>query len=368
MICLDNYNIKELNIKWLRSHIGYVGQEPVLFAGTIADNIAYGLNPEAGAHDEVAKKEEIMAKVIAAAKLANAHDFISEFPKGYDTDVGSNGVAMSGGQKQRIAIARALIKKPAVLLLDEATSALDAVSERIVQQSIDALAEAKAQTTIIIAHRLSTIRNADKICAIRDGRIAEMGTHDELIAKNGIYADLVRLQMQHADEEEEEIIRMDDVEEAGLVSREGRSHTQSADHGPAGRRYSKLSTHSDVEAAVTAVPEEPKASSKKVELTEEESSSVARRIQKMIFAHPVVLSIGIVGAMVFGAIFPCWGLMLAEAQNAFFLDDTDEIRSRTSLFASFFILLAGCALFGSIGQYYGVVAVSRTFVSVYSFI
>lgn len=124
--------------------ISYVGQEPILFSGSIADNIAYGLNPDIAntnstVSNRILSKEELKAKVVEAAKLANAHEFITAFPQGYDTDVGSNGVAMSGGQKQRIAIARALIKKPSVLLLDEATSALDATSERIVQQSIDAL-------------------------------------------------------------------------------------------------------------------------------------------------------------------------------------------------------------------------------------
>ena len=205
---MDGYDIKQLNIKWLRSNIGYVGQEPVLFAGTIGDNIAYGLNLEeeersekhisiiqednTDEEQEQMKKEKLQQKIITAAQAANAHDFISLFPKGYDTDVGSNGVAMSGGQKQRIAIARALIKKPAVLLLDEATSALDAASERIVQQSIDALAESKAQTTIIIAHRLSTIRNADKIVVVDGGQIVEIGSHDELLASNpsGLYAQL----------------------------------------------------------------------------------------------------------------------------------------------------------------------------------
>jgi ATP-binding cassette subfamily B (MDR/TAP) protein 1 len=189
-----------------------VGQEPVLFTGSIADNIAYGLDPavvkdadlqlfshahgheDEGAEGE-AKRKALRARIVAAAKLANAHDFITELPEGYDTDVGSNGASMSGGQKQRIAIARALIKEPSVLLLDEATSALDAASERIVQESIDRLQQSKAQTTIVIAHRLSTIRNADKIAVVSEGGIVELGTHDELLAKNGAYADLIRLQV-----------------------------------------------------------------------------------------------------------------------------------------------------------------------------
>jgi ATP-binding cassette subfamily B (MDR/TAP) protein 1 len=191
-INLDGINIKDLNIKWLRSQIGYVGQEPVLFAGTIAENIAFGLDID---FDKYASDgslikwanfpQNIQDRIVSATQLANAYEFIMAFPSGFDTDVGSNGVSMSGGQKQRIAISRALVKRPAVLLLDEATSALDASSEKLVQQSIDELQKSHAQTTVVVAHRLSTIRNADKICVVEGGLIAEIGTHSELIAKNG---------------------------------------------------------------------------------------------------------------------------------------------------------------------------------------
>jgi ATP-binding cassette subfamily B (MDR/TAP) protein 1 len=128
--------------------------------------------------------------IVAAAKASNAHDFIMSFTDGYNTEVGEGSIMVSGGQKQRIAIARALVKKPAVLLLDEATSALDAASERVVQESIDALQQAHAQTTIVIAHRLSTIRNADKIAVIDKGQVVEIGNHDQLIAKGGLYKQL----------------------------------------------------------------------------------------------------------------------------------------------------------------------------------
>jgi len=177
VIKLDGVPLPDLNVSWLRSQIGYVGQEPVLFSGSIGENIAYG---KPGASQE---------EIEAAAKMANAHDFIMEFPDKYDTDVGSQGDQLSGGQKQRVAIARAMMKNPAILLLDEATSALDNESERIVQAALDDLLKKFNRTTFVIAHRLSTIRDADMICVVNKGKIVEQGTHDDLIAigPEGLY-------------------------------------------------------------------------------------------------------------------------------------------------------------------------------------
>ncbi|TMW61773.1 hypothetical protein Poli38472_010836 [Pythium oligandrum] len=179
-VLLDGRDLKTLNVQWLRRQIGLVGQEPTLFVGTIAENIAYGM-------DTTPTQEEIEA----AAKMANAHDFITHFPDGYNTQVGAKGEQLSGGQKQRIAIARVILKNPSILLLDEATSALDTESEKVVQEALDKIVTLQRRTTIIIAHRLSTIRKADKICVVSGGRIAEQGTHTELLAKNGIYKRLV---------------------------------------------------------------------------------------------------------------------------------------------------------------------------------
>ncbi|KAM0899548.1 hypothetical protein ACQ4PT_021225 [Festuca glaucescens] len=180
-ISLDGVEIKSLRISWLRDQMGLVGQEPVLFNDTIRANITYGK------HGEVTEEE-----VTAVAKAANAHDFISSLPQGYDTLVGEKGVQLSGGQKQRVAIARAIIKDPKILLLDEATSALDAESERIVQDALDRVMVSR--TTIVVAHRLSTIKGADMIAVLKEGKIAEKGKHEALMRiKGGVYASLVEL-------------------------------------------------------------------------------------------------------------------------------------------------------------------------------
>jgi len=240
-ILLDGHNIKELNVRWLRSQIGYVGQEPVLFAGTIADNVMHG-RYEAGTPGSavVPTYEEYLAgvsnngsacctsstsavisngeysapseavvtadvemgnltnsvdpEVVRACELSHAAEFINTFPNGYLTDVGESSAMISGGQKQRIAIARSLVKHPSILLLDEATSALDASAERLVQESINALSSSRAHTTLVIAHRLTTIRNADKIVVVKKGEIVETGKHEELLQHNGVYAELWRKQ------------------------------------------------------------------------------------------------------------------------------------------------------------------------------
>jgi len=177
---IDGQDVRKYKIKQLRNQIGYVLQDTVLFRGTIFDNIAFG-RPDA-------TKEE----VIAAAKLANAHDFIMAMPLGYDTPVGERGLTLSGGQRQRIGIARVMIRNSPILLLDEPTAALDSESEKLVIDALEKLM--KGRTVIAIAHRLSTIRDADLIAVVKDGVIAESGTHDELMAKNGLYAELHRTQ------------------------------------------------------------------------------------------------------------------------------------------------------------------------------
>ena len=179
-LTIDGTDIRDLRIKSLRSLIGNVNQEAILFNDTIFNNIAFGV------------ENATMEDVVAAAKIANAHDFIMEKEEGYMTNIGDRGGKLSGGQRQRISIARAILKNPPLLILDEATSALDTESEKIVQEALDRLTSSR--TTVVIAHRLSTIKNADEICVLHEGRIVERGRHDELIALNGYYRKLHDMQ------------------------------------------------------------------------------------------------------------------------------------------------------------------------------
>jgi ATP-binding cassette subfamily B protein len=179
-IRLDGTDIRDIQLADLRRHVGVVQQDVYLFAGTVADNLRYG-RPGAS-----------LAEIEAAARAANAHDFIAALPNGYDTDIGQRGVKLSGGQKQRLTIARAFLKDPAVLIFDEATSALDTQSERAVQAALADLA--KGRTTLVIAHRLSTVRGADRILVLTEDGVAEEGTHEALLARGGAYAGLVAVQ------------------------------------------------------------------------------------------------------------------------------------------------------------------------------
>ena len=180
-ILIDGHDLQDLTLDSLRSHIAYVSQDVLLFNDTVAANIAYG-----------DARERSMEEIEAAAKAANALEFIRALPEGFDTVIGENGNRLSGGQRQRLAIARAILKNAPILILDEATSALDNESERLVQEALERLMQGR--TTLVIAHRLSTIEGADCIAVLAGGRLVESGRHADLLAKNGTYAQLYRLQ------------------------------------------------------------------------------------------------------------------------------------------------------------------------------
>jgi ABC-type multidrug transport system fused ATPase/permease subunit len=181
---IDGVDLRRIARDSLLDHVAVVSQEPFLFGGTIRDNIAYGRR---GASE---------AEILAAARAAHVDEFVSALPEGYETQVGDVGLKLSGGQRQRITIARAILRNPAILIFDEATSALDAKSERYVQHAIDSLLGGR--TVFVIAHRLSTIRHADKIVLLEGGTVSRVGTHDELMASDNLYRDLVRMQTQDA--------------------------------------------------------------------------------------------------------------------------------------------------------------------------
>ncbi|XP_037481644.1 ABC transporter B family member 15-like [Triticum urartu] len=327
-ILLDGDDIGSLNAEWLRSKIGLVSQEPVLFATSIRENILFG--------NETASPEQI----IDAAKMANAHEFITKLPNGYDTHVGQFGTQMSGGQKQRIAIARALIRDPKILLLDEATSALDSESERTVQDALDRASVGR--TTVIVAHRLSTLRKADTIAVLDQGRVVEFGTHDELVAmdggEGGVYAKMVHLQSSSAAradgprvvEEEEEKFHSVEIASPGGELR------------PSPVR-SFRSVEPTVEISQPAVPVAHAAHPQK---------SLHLRLLKMNRPEWKQALLGCAGAIIFGAVLPLYSYSMGSLPAVYFLTDHDLIRAKTRAYSLIFLAIAIVCIAANIVEHY----------------
>jgi ABC-type multidrug transport system fused ATPase/permease subunit len=217
-IFIGGTNLKDVDVKWWRSHVGLVQQEPFLFNDTIFNNVAYGL---AGTKWEKAPLENKVNMVQNACREAFAEEFITRLPLGYETIVGESGMKLSGGQRQRIAIARAIVKEPEVLILDEATSAIDVRTEKIVQAALDRVSNNR--TTIAIAHRLSTIIKADQIVVIRAGKLAEEGTHKELMQHDGVYAGFVRAQAVELGQEDVDSI--ENIQDYDTIDTKGETAT-----------------------------------------------------------------------------------------------------------------------------------------------
>ncbi|TKW35603.1 hypothetical protein SEVIR_2G385400v4 [Setaria viridis] len=331
-VILDGVDIRRLRLNWLRAQMGLVSQEPALFATSIRENIRFG--------KEDATEEEITA----AAKAANAHSFISQLPRGYDTQVGECGIQMSGGQKQRIAIARALIKSPKILLLDEATSALDTNSEHVVQEALELAS--MGRTTIVVAHRLSTIRNADMIVVMQSGEVKELGSHHELNGnENGLYSSLVRLQqtrdsvdMTEGGEELEKTRSTD-------ILRQSSSQSMSRGFTAASRSSSTRSVGDAKAYGNTENPKLPVPS--------------FRRLLMLNAPEMKQALMGIFSAIVSGSIQPVFAYAMGSVISIYFSTDHQEIKKETRTYALVSVGLAVLTFLISIGQHYNFAAMGE---------
>ncbi|XP_054477289.1 ATP-binding cassette, sub-family B (MDR/TAP), member 4 [Anoplopoma fimbria] len=315
-VTIDGHDIRSLNIRYLREMIGVVSQEPILFATTIAENIRYG-RPDV-TQDEIRQ----------AAKEANAYNFIMDFPDKFETMVGDRGTQMSGGQKQRIAIARALVRNPKILLLDEATSALDSESETIVQDALDKVQ--KGRTTIVVAHRLSTIRNADLIAGFQQGEVAELGTHSQLMEKQGIYHTLVTMQTFQKVEEREEVECEHSVNEKSPLVK---TLSQSSLH----RR--KISRGSSF--AASEGEKEVKDKLKDSETEEDESVSLMSfpDLLKLNRNEWPYILVGTICATFNGAMQPLFAIIFSKIITVFAEPDPDIIREKASFYSLMFVVI-----------------------------
>jgi ATP-binding cassette subfamily B (MDR/TAP) protein 1 len=315
-ILVDEHDIKGLNLKWFRRQMSLVGQEPVLFNTTVAENVSHGL---IGSIYENLDKEKKREMIVQACIMANAHDFIMNLPDQYETNVGERGTLLSGGQKQRVAIARAIIKDPKILLLDDATSALDTQSEGIVQDALDKAS--KDRTTIVIAHRLSTIRNATKIVVMSDGEIVEVGTHNELIQnREGTYSKLVEAQeIQNQKDESKSKLYNDSL---NVFPEEDYS-------------LSKIVTNKSSRSAITA--SEYDDIEKGVAKLDYEFSTLEliRKVVKINRPEWFLIFIGLIASIICGMIYPLFSVIFGKVVNAF-AQPEEELRKDAKFWSLMF--------------------------------
>ncbi|KAK7259124.1 hypothetical protein RIF29_24722 [Crotalaria pallida] len=330
-VLIDGINVKEFQLRWIRTKIGLVSQEPVLFASSIKDNIAYG------------KEGATVQEIRAAAELANATKFIDKLPQGLDTMVGEHGTQLSGGQKQRIAIARAILKDPRILLLDEATSALDAESERIVQDALDRIMVNR--TTVVVAHRLSTVRNADMIAVIHRGKMVEKGTHIDLLKDpEGAYSQLIRLQEVNKESEQST-----DQKNKGEIYSESFTHSHrigsikrsgSSSVGNSSRH--SLSVSFGLPIGVNAPAPELEHSQTK----EQSPKFPLGRLASLNKPEIPVLLIGCVAAIANGVIPPVYGLLFSSVLKIFY-EPFDEMKKDSKFWSLMFVTLGVASLVAS---------------------
>lgn len=349
-VLLDDVNIQELNLHWLRRHISLVQQEPVLFATTIYENIRYGL---LGTEHENLSKEKITEMIENAARMANAHEFISALPEGYETHVGERGFLLSGGQKQRVAIARAVVSDPKILLLDEATSALDTKSEGVVQAALDKAAQGR--TTIVIAHRLSTIKNADNIVVMQTGTIVEQGKHGELLDKKGAYFNLVEAQRiaaerQATEEEEDDTISESASQfEKPLASPTKERKLEASLHSqdPDDAHLAVRRTQTGVSASASVLNKKPK---------EEEAEYSLWTLMTTVWSFNKeewwIMVVGFIFSIIAGGGNPTQAVFFAKAITALSLPPSQygELRSQVNFWALMYLMLAFTQTISQIGH------------------
>ena len=309
-ILVDGIDIRDYNLEYLRSLIGYVQQEPVLFNKSIKENLIFGREKEIR---ELGNPEELMKE---ACEESYIKDFIENNPEKYEYIVGVKGSKLSGGQKQRIAIARAILTKPKILILDEATSALDNQSEKEVQRALDNISQ-KNVTTVIIAHRLSTIRNADLIYALKDGKVLEQGTHQELLEKNGYYAGLVKSQLTEED----------------LATKEANYDKLSKKKSSIQSDIQRLSSHySEILSESMKLETE--------EIKEEEVKIERGKLFELITDHKLDILLGTLGGFIYGAGSPISGFFLGKITNAFSLEEPSRVRKEGLKWALLHLVIA----------------------------
>ena len=331
-VYLDGYDVAALNLRWLRQQIALVQQEPVLFSTDIRENIRFGL---IGSRFEHEAEEQQQERIYDAAKQANAHDFITSLPEGYDTPVGERGFLLSGGQKQRIAIARAIVSDPKILLLDEATSALDTKSEGVVQAALDNAAQGR--TTIVIAHRLSTIKTADNIVVMTDGRIEEQGTHQDLLQRQGAYFKLVNAQrigdkrQQDASADDDDDDDDDDLDRIRTLKSEGRAPDAPEDTKLA---LGKTNTGKSISSQVLGQGE----SNKKQQYS---LWTLMKYIASFNKQESHYMLLGLFASIISGCCQPAQGVLFAKAIVSLSqpLELADQIRSEVNLWAGLYLML-----------------------------
>ena len=342
-VLLDDQNVSTLNLRWLRQQVSLVQQEPQLFATTIFENIRHGL---IGTEYETRSTEDSWEMIEHAAKMANAHDFITQLPEGYQTNVGERGFLMSGGQKQRIAIARAIVSDPRILLLDEATSALDTKSEGVVQAALDKAA--KGRTTIVIAHRLSTIKHADNIVVMSQGVIVEQGKHDALLEKEGAYYNLVvaqRIAQETEQKREEEMPILDEKDANLLAKTPSAEKSDEFEVDPADLELGRTKTGKSASSKV--LEGAPKDNSKKYSLF-----TLIRLVASFNKKEWQYMLLGLVSAFLSGAGNPVQAVFFAKSISALSLPPPlyGELRSKANFWSWMYFMLAIVQLITLAGQ------------------